>query len=102
MRIEVYKDWIIKSSASDNGITLCKTGGIATRKNPKTGGTEEYEVFKSETYHKNVEQALNALCRKEIEACQATTFKGLKNEYEKLSELLEHIGEQLDKRGMVK
>jgi hypothetical protein len=96
MRIEVYKDWIIRSVP--NNIILCKSAGFTEDAKTK----KPIEQFKDETYHASVEQALKTLCRKEIEACKATTFKGLQHEYEKLSELLKNIGEQLGERGVLK
>ncbi|MCE5227913.1 MAG: hypothetical protein LLG05_18895 [Porphyromonadaceae bacterium] len=95
MRIEVYKDWIIRSTAGDKGVTLCKSGGMAMRKSPKTNEDEEYEVFKNETYPKNVERALEAICDQEIIDCRATTFKGLQTEIRELKALIKDIGRQL-------
>lgn len=94
MRIEVYKDWIIRSIP--NNIILCKSAGF--KEDPKT--KKPLETFKDETNHASVEQALKALCRKEIEACKATTFKGLQHEYEKLEKLLEDIGTELRERAV--
>lgn len=91
MRIEIYKDWIIRSIP--NNILLCKSAGTVTDKHGK-----ETETFKDETSHRNVQQALEALCRKEIEACKATTFKGLQHEYTKLQQLIENFAEQLGEK----
>ncbi len=94
MRIEPYKDWIIRSD-KDN-VTLCKPAGLAKVKDKDGNETgEEKEIFKDETYHASIPQALKALCRKELNACQCTTFKGFKSECDKLEELLNDISKQL-------
>ena len=89
MRIEVYNDWVIRSD--ERNIILCKSAGMATDK--KTG--IEREAFKDETYHRNIESALESLCRKEILSCRATTFKGLQKCYTNLKTMLEDISKQL-------
>jgi hypothetical protein len=71
MRIEVYNGWIIRSVPLN--IILCKSAGFVKVKDKDGNETgEEQENFKNETYHASVEQALNALCRKEIEAVSYT------------------------------
>jgi hypothetical protein len=92
MRIEVYKDWIIRSDSMN--IILCKSAGMQKYKE-KDGTIKEREGFKEETYHRNIEQALDALCRKEIYACRATTLKGLQKCYTELKTLLGDISKQL-------
>lgn len=89
MRIEVYKDWIIRSD--ERNIILCKSAGMVADK--VTG--KEAERFKDETYHATVEQALDSLCNKEILASRATTFKGLQNCYTDLKTMLCDISKQL-------
>ena len=92
MRIEVYKDWIIKSD--ERNIILCKSAGTVIDKS--TG--KESERFKDETYHATIEQALNSLCKKEICASRATTFKGLQKCYTELKTMLGDIANQLGER----
>lgn len=94
MRIEVYKDWVIRSDS--NQFILAQTCGIRNKKDENKEKTDEtYEVFKNETYHTSVESALKSLCRKEILACKATTFIGLQKEYEKLNKMIHDFSEQL-------
>lgn len=100
MRIEVYEDWIIRSDSMN--IILCKSIGIVKTKDKTTGIETEAERFKDETYHGSVEQALNALCRKEINACKATTFKGLQKRCTELKTLLEDISKQLGESEVIK
>lgn len=100
MRIEVYEDWIIRSDSMN--IILCKSAGMVKVKDKKTGIETESERFKDETYHASIEQALNALCRKEIYACKATTFKGLQKCYTELKTLLETTSKQLGESEVLK
>ena len=93
MRIEVYKDWIIRSD--ERNVILCKSAGMRTKVNEKTGKETEQEVFKEETYHRDIESALNALCEKEIYASKATTLKGLQNCFTDLKTMLAGIGKEL-------
>ena len=89
MRIEIYKDWIIRSDSMN--IILCKSAGMRYDKKIKS----EYEIYREESFHASIEQALAALCRKEIRASEATTLKELKKCYTELSRLLTDIKNQL-------
>lgn len=94
MRIEPYKDWIIRTIPMN--VILCKSAGfvdVKDKEGNKTGETTE--IYKEETSHASVPQALKALCRKELNACQCTTFKGFKAECDKLEKLLDDIAEQM-------
>ena len=94
MRIEVYKDWVIRSDS--NQFILAQTCGIRNKKDENKEKTDEtYEVFKNETYHSTIESAMKSLCRKEILACKCTTFSGLQKEYEKLNKMIENFSAQL-------
>lgn len=95
MRIEVYKDWVIRSDA--NQIILAQTCGLRNKKDENKQETDEtYEVFKNETYHTSIESALKSLCFKEILACKATTFVGLQKEYQKLDGMIAGFSKQLE------
>lgn len=89
MRIEIYKDWIIRSD--ERQIILCKSAGMYADK--KTG--KESESFKNETYHRTIQGALKTLCEKEIYASQAITLQELKSCYTKLYKMLDELGNQI-------
>lgn len=89
MRIEIYKDWIIRSD--ERQIILCKSAGMYTDK--KTG--KESETFKGETYHRTIQDALKTLCEKEIYASRATTLQGIKKCYTELYRMLDEVGDKL-------
>ena len=93
MRIEVYKDWIIRTDSLN--IILCKSNGMKTEKNKKTGEERECETFKSETSHGTIKQAIDRLCKNEIYACKSTTIKELQNEYAKLNDMIEKFNTEL-------
>lgn len=97
MRIETnINGWIIRS---DNmNIILCRSAGMVMDK--KLG--RERELFRDETFHRDIQGALESLCRKEIYASKATTLKELNISFEELrgavSNMAESIGEVSLKR----
>lgn len=96
MRIEVYKDWIIRTNKGDKGYTLCKSAGFQTRVDEKTGQEVQTELYKGETYPATIEGCLNAIARQELIDSKATTFKGLQKEILELKAMVADIGKQLD------
>ena len=93
MRIDVYKDWVIRSD--ERNIILCKSRGMKERADTKTGKVTVAEAWREESYHRDIESALNALCEKEILASKATTFRGLKSCCTELKTMLRAIGNEL-------
>ena len=93
MRIEIYKDWLIRTDSLN--VILCKSNGMKIEKNKTTGEERESESFKSESFHGTVKQAIDKLCKSEINACKATTIKGLQNEYTKLNNMIEKFNAEL-------
>lgn len=96
MRIEVYKDYIIRSD--ERNFILCKSRGMVTDK--KTG--KETEQFNDLGYYGTMQNALNGLCEREILASKATTFKELQNDYNKLMQMLNTIGKELKESEVMK
>jgi hypothetical protein len=94
MRIEPYKDWVIRTIPMN--VILCKSAGFIKVKDKDGNETGELsEIFKDETSHASVPQALKALCRKELNASSATSFKEFKAECDKLEMLLNNIAKEL-------
>lgn len=95
MRIEIYKDWIIRSD--ERQIILCKSAGMYTDK--KTG--KESEQFKNESYRSTIQHALKTLCQKEIYASESTTLQGIKQCCKRLEKMLDEFGKQLGEKDVI-
>lgn len=95
MKIHLQNDWWLRSDV--NSFML-------SRKCPdrldKDGVMRE--VWKDETYHANVEQALKRMCRNEIITCHATTLEGLQREFKRLQKIMAEISERLGEEGITK
>lgn len=89
MRIEVYKDWIIRTRKGDKGYTLCKSAGFVERDGKMV------EIYKDETYPNSITNCLRAIKKQELVDSKATTFKGFQAEVRKLEKLLQSIEKEL-------
>lgn len=89
MNINLYKDYYIKSDPM-NFILYQKK--IIDDPDSKNNGNEYEQV---EGYFTTIENALNALCRKEIRSCKCTTLNGLLREIKALQKMVHGLCEEI-------
>lgn len=89
MNINLYKNWYLKSDPM-NYILYEKR--IVDDPNSKNNGNEYEQV---EGYFTSIENALTAMCRREIRSCKCTTLNGLLKEVKILEKLIKELCQEI-------
>lgn len=91
MKINLYKDYYITSSAGDFCFTL-KTIKVQKNKDSKLYGEEVETII---NYPQTIESAVRTICEKEVINSKATTLEGLIKEERVLQNMVTELGKHI-------